>query len=95
MKKLISLFAKLEGIELELFNDVYFYKDANGADVIYNPIADFALNCKARDEYGAEVKYEIGHVLVADSDGCNGILTNHKNINSAVIECILKSKGLL
>ena len=95
MKKLISLFAKLEGIELELFNDVYFYKDANGADVIYNPIADFALNCKARDKYCVYVKYKVDHVLVTNMRSENTITTDHQNINGAVIEFILKSKGLL
>ena len=104
----IKAFAELEGVEVELVNfdgDIcYVY----GRDDIYNPIADLALNCAARDKYRVSISH--GEVFDCGVDGngsydipvcyvtrCGTTIelmnVNADDIPPAVIECILKSEG--
>lgn len=82
-------------IAMEDKPDAYVYSELLGME--YNPITDLALNCAARDKYEVEINYfdkevdiyeiaDIGMILIAKAE-FNG------NVNQAVIECILKSKG--
>ena len=98
-------FAELEGVELFSFDDgkfcslldseseIAFYRVSHNVSYKpYNPITDLALNCAARDKYKVEVIYS--QLYVCD-ESCAGYteIDSLDDVNQAVIECILKSKG--
>lgn len=96
--RLIKAFAELEGVELiKQFipvtgEIVEFY--SKETLTVYSPIDDYALNCVARDKYKVEIDYENLKCSIF------GLLTwvtvdyfKESELNRAVIECILKSKG--
>ena len=61
----------------------------------YNPITDLALNCAARDKYKVENDFDDESCFIYERDKFNHFEAEFNgNIPKAVIECILKSKGL-
>lgn len=105
MKQLdmIKAFAVLEGVHLphfEVIPNTSHMELMNSEFEIYNPIIDLALNCAARDKYEVHTDYLNQSVSIwfrgefADEMICNAKINHADDVPYAIIECILKSKGL-
>ena len=99
--EMIKAFAELEGITFSdsytyPFGDVYLWAEIydNGCYGWYNPITDVALNCAARDKYEATIEYGEHSDFISVDGGFYSEVMDRNVIPVAVIECILKSKGL-
>ena len=104
--ELCKKFAELEGKNGDFgvsLKGCFVMKYIDGSQSPYNPITDLALNCAARDKYEIEVKYQKYRatgiaIAVISIDGKWRMRTHpesKEDIPRAVIECILKSEGLL
>ena len=99
--QMIAAFAELEGIELMVVCEdaggpVIRYESLNHG--IYNPITNLALNCAARDKYKVTINYSENSVCTFDAFGyilTEVVFRSDSELNSAIIICILKDKGLL
>ena len=91
--EMIKAMAKLEGVKGHIFDGLFIRDDVNVGALCFNPITDLALNCVLRDKYKAEVAYWLSSVCI-DEESCSGqAFFKNQSVGSAVIECILKSKG--
>ena len=100
--ELCKKFAELEGKHsFEVVDGIPFVAKLKGwvTRVSYNPITDLALNCAARDKYKVQIDYRDKDITVwLDDEATTADSTKYsgdEDIPRAVIECILKSKGLL
>ena len=104
--ELCKKFAELEGMDIcpsHQTKRILVLDNSMGemSMVEYNPITDLALNCAARDEYDVTIDYLgfvqihfLNHIGIYAEKEC--VRFKHKeDIPRAVIECILKSKGML
>ena len=100
---MIKAIARLEGVDVIEQNGVVICQSPAAHLSLalsdkYNPIAELSLNCALRDKYNVEVAYRY--------EGCGWVVINHDDgsvtdvnyasgeLCKAVIECILKSRGL-
>ena len=102
--ELCKKFAELEGVEFDEELSVeevrvishYFHGERQSYE--YNPITDLALNCAARDKYELEIDYKKQKVFINTfrmldiEDAC---YYRGEDVCKVVIECILKSEGML
>ena len=105
--ELCKKFAELEGVELvESFGKIHDTSKIGKYSSEYNPITDLALNCAARDKYEVAINYNIKfcHIKIFKFTNryCLKVykqtkveFKSKKDIGLAIIECILKSKGIL
>ena len=100
--ELCKKFAELEGVELvESFGKIHDASKLGKYGSEYNPITDLALNCAARDKYKVEIDYMSKYISIfrIDDRGLTRFSSDmhfdDKPVCRAVIECILKSEGLL
>lgn len=99
---MIKAFAKLEGVATQQHDDGrMFYNELNerGYAVEYNPITDLSLAMKAMIDYEVNVDNYSGCVFTdnayTDEDRENVVsFCVDNDMPRAIIECILKSKGL-
>ena len=91
--EMCKAFAKLEGISVCMIGNIECLENLSRLQdgSAYNPITDLALNCKARDDYGAYIDYGVYFVCCKNTSYVE--FDNKEDIPRAVIECILKSKG--
>lgn len=106
MKQLdmIKAMAELDGVGIGETQGKLWVKDEHGCfswnrlgHKEYNPITDLALNCAARDKYEVEVEYWLDRVVIdGDTPSISTVVyfEQKSEIPRAIIECILKSKGL-
>lgn len=89
--QMAKAFAKLEGVDVAIMGDrVYIRSTAEE----YNPF-DYALNCKARDDYEVFIDYRGERVFVLSMlSEETSVDFEESGIPKAIIECILKSQGL-
>lgn len=102
--ELCKLFAELE------FDYSEVRRDRNGGYVVvsdcrdFNPITDLALTMKAMIDYKVDINHEfecaemqVGPEILAKigDDECYAMFNSKEDIPRAVIECILKSEGLI
>ena len=93
-------FAEVDGVHIECEEDgVLFCPSEYGGFKQYNPITDLALNCAARDKYKVQIDYRDKDITIwLDDEATTADSTKYSNDNDiprAVIECILKTEGLL
>lgn len=102
--KMIKAFAKLEGVNVvhspieidsTAFPVTFFTLKDNGYEhEEYNPVSDLALNCRARDEYRVSVDHYEMDVSIINERMFAVKFKSKEELKRAVIECILRSKGL-
>lgn len=96
--EMIKAFAGLEGIKTSINHRTrkleYMHSHIFACFKEYNPITDLALNCMARDKYNVEVDYNDMSVFIYGDFICSAYFSEKNKLPRAVIECILKSKGL-
>lgn len=98
--ELCKKFAELEGVDVEVSDMLGTITIGVNGYEVYNPITDLALNCAARDKYGVEIVYktECTKARVGVWRGLEWVSivpNSSEDIPKLVIECILKSKGLI
>ena len=91
-------FASLEGIAVCILGSIERLENLSRLQdgSAYNPITDLALNCKARDKYEVFIDYrdERAFILSEQREETSVDFDDCETLTVAVIECILKSKGI-
>lgn len=101
---MIKAFADLDGVEVYDLGNEYCYTygtDAYGEELGYDPITDQCLTFQAAIDYSVNLNHESKEVWICDENAGEydtGYLSSVRfkdgEIPSAIIECILKSRGL-
>ncbi len=95
--------AELEGVILINYEGVLCALKKDSNPIEYNPITDLAINCMLRDKYEIQVCYDRSLVIkcryepdysIDKASFRIGLPSTQVEINRAVCECILKSRGL-
>lgn len=92
---MIKAFAKLEAVEIYSHDDEYFFTDDMKE---YNPITDLALTMKAVIDYDVQITHSMvqkGKIIISIRGALDAVtIFCKRQTPQAIIECILKSKGL-